>query len=72
MDFELDDALLTLQQTARRFAEEEIMPVAAAHDVTIIAGSRYNPPSVAPDDSILRKAVVQSNSCRDPTASTAT
>ncbi|HPG27554.1 MAG: acyl-CoA dehydrogenase family protein [Spirochaetaceae bacterium] len=34
MDFELDDALLTLQQTARRFAEEEIMPVAAAHDVS--------------------------------------
>ena len=26
--------------------------LAAAHDVTIIAGSRYNPPSVAPDDSI--------------------
>ncbi|MCB1182544.1 glycosyltransferase family 4 protein [bacterium] len=26
--------------------------LAAAHDVTIIAGSRYNPPSLAPDDNI--------------------
>ena len=34
MDFELDDALLTLQDTARRFADEEIIPVAAEHDVT--------------------------------------
>lgn len=34
MDFELDDVLLNLQQTARRFAEEEIMPIAAACDVT--------------------------------------
>lgn len=34
MDFELDDALLNLQQTARRFAEEEIMPIAAECDVT--------------------------------------
>ncbi|MAG30765.1 MAG: acyl-CoA dehydrogenase [Deltaproteobacteria bacterium] len=32
MDFGLDDALLSLQQTARRFANEEIIPVAAAHD----------------------------------------
>jgi len=34
MDFELDDALLTLQDTARRFADEEIIPIAAEHDVT--------------------------------------
>lgn len=34
MDFELDDALLTLQATARRFAEEEILPIAAECDVT--------------------------------------
>jgi acyl-CoA dehydrogenase len=34
MNFELDDALLNLQQTARRFAEEEIMPIAAECDVT--------------------------------------
>jgi len=32
MDFHLDDELGILQQTARRFAEEEIMPVAAEHD----------------------------------------
>ena len=34
MDFGLDDELLSLQQTARRFAEEEVMPVAAEHDVS--------------------------------------
>jgi acyl-CoA dehydrogenase len=34
MDFELDDDLLTLQQTARRFANEEIIPVAADYDVS--------------------------------------
>ncbi len=34
MDFELDDALLSLQATARRFAEEEIIPIAAECDVT--------------------------------------
>ena len=34
MDFELDDDLLTLQQTARRFTEEEIIPVAAEYDVS--------------------------------------
>lgn len=34
MNFELDDALLNLQQTARRFAEEEIMPIAAECDVS--------------------------------------
>jgi acyl-CoA dehydrogenase len=34
MDFELDDAMLTLQATARRFAEEQIMPVAAECDVS--------------------------------------
>ncbi len=34
MDFELDDDLLTLQQTARRFANEEIIPVAAGYDVS--------------------------------------
>ena len=34
MDFRLDDELLSLQRTARRFAEEEIMPIAAAHDVS--------------------------------------
>jgi len=32
MDFELDDELLTLQDTARRFANEEIIPIAAACD----------------------------------------
>ncbi|MBW2496338.1 MAG: acyl-CoA dehydrogenase family protein [Deltaproteobacteria bacterium] len=32
MDFALDDELLSLQQTARRFAEEEVMPVAAEYD----------------------------------------
>ncbi len=34
MDFELDDDLLILQQTARRFADEEIIPVAAGYDVS--------------------------------------
>ena len=34
MDFELDDDLLALQQTARRFADEEIIPVAARYDVS--------------------------------------
>jgi acyl-CoA dehydrogenase len=34
MEFELSDELLALQETARRFAEEEIIPVAAAHDVS--------------------------------------
>jgi acyl-CoA dehydrogenase len=34
MDFELDDDLLALQQTARRFANEEIIPVAAKYDVS--------------------------------------
>ena len=34
MDFELDDAMLTLQATARRFAEEQIMPIAAECDVS--------------------------------------
>ena len=34
MDFELDDALLTLQDTARRFADEEIIPHAAEWDQT--------------------------------------
>jgi acyl-CoA dehydrogenase len=34
MNFELDDDLLTLQQTARRFADEEVIPVAAALDVS--------------------------------------
>jgi acyl-CoA dehydrogenase len=34
MNFELDDELLILQQTARRFADEEIIPVAAQFDVS--------------------------------------
>ena len=34
MDFGLDDDLLTLQETARRFANEEIIPVAAQYDVS--------------------------------------
>jgi len=34
MDFELDDALLSFQATARRFADEEIIPIAAECDVT--------------------------------------
>jgi len=34
MDFSLDDELLALQATARRFAEEEVMPIAAEHDRT--------------------------------------
>src|SRR5512145_149011 len=32
MDFALSDEQLALQETARRFAREEIAPVAAAHD----------------------------------------
>ena len=32
MDFHLDDELGILQQTARRFADEEVIPVAAEHD----------------------------------------
>jgi hypothetical protein len=34
MDFELDDALVSLQQTARRFSDEQIAPVAAAFDAS--------------------------------------
>jgi acyl-CoA dehydrogenase len=34
LDFVLDDELLALQQTARRFAEEEVMPIAAEYDRT--------------------------------------
>ena len=34
MDFRLEDELLALQDTARRFADEEIIPVAAEHDRT--------------------------------------
>ena len=34
MDFELDDGLLTLQSTARRFGQEEIIPIAAECDAT--------------------------------------
>ncbi|MDH4016563.1 MAG: acyl-CoA dehydrogenase family protein [Actinomycetota bacterium] len=34
MDFALDDDLLVLQQTARRFADEEVIPIAAEHDRT--------------------------------------
>jgi acyl-CoA dehydrogenase len=34
MDFQLDDDLLTLQETARRFADEEIIPIAAEYDVS--------------------------------------
>jgi len=34
MDFALDDDLLALQQTARRFADEEVIPIAAEHDRT--------------------------------------
>jgi acyl-CoA dehydrogenase len=34
MNFELDDDLLALQQTARRFADEEIIPIAASYDVS--------------------------------------
>ncbi|MDG2050697.1 MAG: acyl-CoA dehydrogenase family protein [Myxococcota bacterium] len=34
MDFALEDELLALQDTARRFADEEIIPVAAEHDRT--------------------------------------
>ena len=32
MDFSLSDEQLALQEAARRFAREEIAPVAAAHD----------------------------------------
>ncbi|HEU4429901.1 MAG TPA: acyl-CoA dehydrogenase family protein [Myxococcota bacterium] len=32
MDFRLSDEQLALQETARRFAQEEIKPIAAAHD----------------------------------------
>jgi acyl-CoA dehydrogenase len=32
MDFRLSDEQLALQETARRFAEEEMKPIAAAHD----------------------------------------
>ncbi len=32
MQFALDDELLALQETARRFAEEEVIPIAADHD----------------------------------------
>jgi acyl-CoA dehydrogenase len=32
MDFALDDELQMLQATARRFSDEEVMPIAAAHD----------------------------------------
>lgn len=34
MDFELDDALLSLQETARRFSDERIKPVAAEYDAS--------------------------------------
>jgi acyl-CoA dehydrogenase len=34
MDFQLDDDLLTLQETARRFADEEVIPIAAEYDVS--------------------------------------
>ena len=34
MDFALDDELLALQQTARRYADEEVIPIAAEHDRT--------------------------------------
>ena len=34
MDFELDDSLLSLQATARRFAQEEILPIAAECDAS--------------------------------------
>ena len=34
MDFQLDDDLLTLQEAARRFADEEIIPIAAEYDVS--------------------------------------
>jgi alkylation response protein AidB-like acyl-CoA dehydrogenase len=34
MNFALDDDLLALQRTARRFADDEMIPVAAEHDVT--------------------------------------
>jgi acyl-CoA dehydrogenase len=32
MDFNLDDELLALQDTARRFADEEVIPIAAEYD----------------------------------------
>jgi acyl-CoA dehydrogenase len=34
MDFGLDDDLVSLQQTAKRFADEEVIPVAAQYDVS--------------------------------------
>ncbi len=34
MDFALDDELLALQRTAHRFANEEVIPIAAEHDRT--------------------------------------
>jgi acyl-CoA dehydrogenase len=34
MDFALDDDLLVLRDTARRFADEEVIPIAAHHDQT--------------------------------------
>ena len=34
MDFELEDEMLALQQTAHRFANEEIIPIAAEHDAS--------------------------------------
>ncbi|MBK7949638.1 MAG: acyl-CoA dehydrogenase family protein [Deltaproteobacteria bacterium] len=34
MDFELDDSLSSLQQTARRFSDEQIAPVAAQYDAS--------------------------------------
>ncbi len=34
MDFLLDDEMLTLRETARRFADEEMIPIAAEHDVS--------------------------------------
>ncbi len=34
MNFELDDEQLALQHSARRFAEEELIPIASEHDVT--------------------------------------
>jgi acyl-CoA dehydrogenase len=34
MEFGLDDELTSLQQTARRFADEEVIPVAAEYDVS--------------------------------------
>ena len=39
MDFRLTDEQLALQETARRFAQAEIAPIAAQHDQT--ANSRW-------------------------------